>query len=216
METAYLPGFEALEVRTGAQGVHELEGLCVPYDTPTTRAPGTRDEVWRFGALAGAAMVPGKIRLLDENHLDGMRMPRRPVGVGVRLTELAEGLHGRFRFYDTPEGRSAYENVREGTYGGLSVGFVAVREGAPTAPLREVLEARLHHVSLVDEPAYVGAAILALRGADGAAPDAQRWAYLRTPPRDITDITAGIDTDSDDLFTVQVARARRRAALASR
>lgn len=171
METTYVP-VTSLEARDAGAGVHELEGLCVPYDTVTTRVAGN-PEVFRRGAFATVAgAVPSKVRLTDHNHSD----ERRPVGVATALAEAPDGLRGRFRFYDTPEGRAAYENVREETYGGLSIGFVAVRSEVIDG-VRNVLEARLHHVSLVDEPAYEDAQIMALRAAQ------DRYAIFRNRPQ---------------------------------
>jgi HK97 family phage prohead protease len=158
METAFVTEFTGLEVRE-VNGQHELFGICVPYNRATTKV-GAKPELFRPGSLAGAVAAAAQVRLVDENHqLRG----RRPVGVAAQLEERTGGLFGRFRFYNTPEGRAALENTSEGTYGGLSVGFVAVREQEVNGT-REILEARLHHVSLVDEPAYEDARILSVRG----------------------------------------------------
>jgi HK97 family phage prohead protease len=173
METAFVTEFENLEVRE-VNGQHELFGICVPYNRRTTKA-GALPELFRPGSLAGAVPKAGQIRLVDENHqLRG----RRPVGVGTVFEERGdEGMFGRFRYYNTPEGRAALENTMEGTYGGLSVGFVAVREQLVDGT-REILEARLHHVSLVDEPAYEEARILAVRGDDTRI---AYWEQFRRP-----------------------------------
>jgi HK97 family phage prohead protease len=158
-ETTVAVAVDTLEVRTTDGGGHVLEGICIPYDQPTLKA-GPRPEVFRRGAFASIAEAVGKVRLTDENHASG----RRPVGLGEAFEERAGGLWGRFRFYNTRQGRDAFENVTEGTYGGLSIGFRAVRE-AIVEGVRNVYEARLHHVSLVDDPAYDGAAILQVRSA---------------------------------------------------
>jgi HK97 family phage prohead protease len=189
METTFTPA-DALEVRDLGGGGHALEGLCVPYDVPTTKA-GLRPEVFRPRAFASALRAGGKVRLLDENHASG----RRPVGVATDLTEGPDGLHGVFRFYNTPEGRAAWENVSEQTYGGLSIGFVPVRERRSKDGIREVLEAQLHHVSLVDEPAYDDAQVLALRAAE-----ADRYAIFRNRPQVI------IPADADVPLVVALGR----------
>lgn len=184
---------DRLEVREAADGYHELEGVCVPYGVVTTRA-GHRPERFRPGAFASAlASMAGKIRLLDHNHSDS----HRPVAVATALEDRTGGLWGRFRFYNTPEGRAALENVTEDTYGGLSVGFVAVREAIDAAGVREVVEARLHHVSLVDDPAYADASILAVR----SALDVSRFEWLRTRPAIPT-----VDTSAEGLLTALVRR----------
>ena len=148
-----------LELRDADDGGHELTGVCVPYGVETRKA-GPRPERFAPHAFATVAAT-NKIRLVDENHA---WRGRRPVGVAKSLNDDAAGLVGRFRFYDTPEGRSAYENVRAGTYGGLSVGFAALRETI-VGGVREITEAMLHHVSLVDDPAYDDAQIIAVRSA---------------------------------------------------
>ena len=94
---------------------------------------------------------------------------------GVAFRDTPGGLEGTFQFFDTPEGRSAWENVQEETYGGVSVGFIAMAEGRRNGT-REVRAARLHHVSLVDEPAYAEARVIAVRAAEQAA--AANSAYL--------------------------------------
>lgn len=194
METTYVPA-DRLEARDVGAGVHELAGLCVPYDVLTRKA-GPDPELFRMGAFASVVDAGAKVRLQDHNHDDR----RRPVGVATELREGADvdgnrGLHGVFRFYNTPEGRAAFENVAEGTYGGLSIGFVAVREHRAADGTREVLEARLHHVSLVDEPAYDDARVLSVRAAD-----ADRWAIFRNRPRVV------LPADADVPLVVAIGR----------
>lgn len=177
-ETTIIP----LELRhAGGEGPHVLTGLCVPYNRTTLKAGYPKGERFLPGALAKAQAAAAKIRLTDF-HQPGQA--RRPVGVATELRDTAEGLLGTFRFYDTPEGRGAFENVAEGTYGGLSVGFLPVRERTAPDGAREVIEARLFHVSLVDEPAYEEAQILAHRAAEEAAQEAHKPAPTgpETPP----------------------------------
>jgi HK97 family phage prohead protease len=189
METTLTIPVDTLELRD-ADGVHELEGICVPYDRPTMKA-GPRPEVFRRGAFATIAEAVGKVRLTDENHANG----RRPVGIAEAFEERADGLWGRFRFYKTRQGADAYDNVREGTYGGLSIGFRAIVDDV-VAGVRNVREARLHHVSLVDEPAYDDARIIAVRAAD-------EWAALRRV------VELPLDVRHNPDFTSRIARLRR-------
>src|SRR5262249_39371292 len=65
-----------------------------------------------------------KIRLTDQHDESG----RRPIGVATEFREESAGLWGRFRFYNTPEGRGGRENVVEETDGGLAGGFLPVQE----------------------------------------------------------------------------------------
>ena len=167
-ESTFVPA-AALETRSDDAGRHMLEGLCVPFDQITTKA-GPRPERFVRGAFGGLDASSARIRLTDYNH----GKDRRPVGIASVLEERSVGLWGRFRFYDTPEGRAAFENVQEETYGGLSIGFVA-REDAIVDGVREIRAATLHHVSLVDEPAYDDARIVAVRSA------LDEYAWLREP-----------------------------------
>lgn len=148
-----------LEMRRTAD--RTIEGICVPYNRTTMKAGNSRGERFLPGAFAGVD-ARQKIRLTD-SHLEGE--VRRPVGVGTQFRDTTEGLFGAFRFYDTPEGRGARENVMEDTYGGLSVGFVPVEERIGDDGAREIVRARLYHVSLVDEPAYEDARVLSVRTA---------------------------------------------------
>jgi len=154
-ETTVVP----LELRKSND--HALEGIAVPYDVTTMKAGYPRGERFLPGAFAEIDAT-AKIRLTD-SHLEGDQ--RRPVGVGTSFRDTPAGLLSAFRFYDTPEGRGARENVIEGTYGGLSVGFVPIEERIGDDGAREIVKARLFHVSLVDEPAYDDARILAVRSA---------------------------------------------------
>jgi HK97 family phage prohead protease len=142
-------------------GDHTLEGLCIPYGVTTMKAGYPKGERFLPGAFSEVVSGRSKIRLTDSHDETG----KRPIGVATELRETPDGLFGTFRFYNTPEGRGAWENVVEETYGGLSVGFVPVAEGRASDGAREVSRARLFHVSLVDEPAYDDARILAVRAA---------------------------------------------------
>jgi HK97 family phage prohead protease len=156
-ETTTVP----LELRRSTSDELTLEGLCVPYGVTSLKAGYPRGERFLPGAFADVD-TRAKIRLTD-SHLEGDA--RRPVGVGTAFRETPQGLWGGFRFYNTPEGRGARENVIEETYGGLSVGFVPIQVRTGEDGAREVVKARLFHVSLVDEPAYDDAKVLAVRAA---------------------------------------------------
>lgn len=151
-----------LELRRTSE--RTLEGLCVPYNKTTLKAGHPRGERFLPGAFADVTTRTAQTRVrLTDSHLEGEQ--RRPVGIGTEFRETPAGLYGAFRFYDTPEGRGARENVLEETYGGLSIGFVPVEERVGQDGAREITKARLFHVSLVDEPAYDDAQVLAVRSA---------------------------------------------------
>jgi len=169
----------ALEVREAStqEGRHTVEALVVPYGQPTTladidrrRYPG--GEAFAPGAFAELLASPSawpKVRLTDTHPTRADT--RRPVAKGALFADATDGsgLLGRFQFFDTPEGRGAFENVAEGTYGGVSVGFAVARGGEEVREgVRVIRTARLHHVALVDEPAYESAQVLATRAARDA------------------------------------------------
>lgn len=151
-----------LELRASSDG-SGLDGLCVPYGATSLKAGYPKGERFVAGAFADliASGASAKIRLTDSHDETG----RRPIGVATEFRDEAAGLFGRFRFYNTPEGRGGRENLLEETYGGLSVGFLPIAERRAEDGAREILKARLFHVSLVDEPAYDDARVLAVRSA---------------------------------------------------
>lgn len=184
---------EVRSVDTDNDGRHTMEALCVPYDAPTYAVDlkGFNGERFARGAfadlLANPAMWP-KVRLTD-SHVDGRE--RRPIAKAVEFRDTDEGLVGRWQFFNTPEGRGGWENLTEGTYGGVSVGFMTTSDGYRRTPegLREVHRARLHHVALVDEPAYREAQVLSARAAEEARAERRRldaelaaWARAHRAP----------------------------------
>ena len=126
MESAFVTEFSGLEVRE-VNGQHELLfGICVPYNRRTTKAKRAARGCSAQGRSPAQCRRPR--RSVSSTRTTSCAAAR-PVGVATALEERGdEGMFGRFRFYNTPEGRAALENTVEGTYGGLSVGFVAVRE----------------------------------------------------------------------------------------
>lgn len=170
-ETTVLP----LELRKS--GDHTLDGLCVPYGVTTLKAGYPKGERFVAGAFADLTEARHKIRLTDSHDTTG----RRPLGVATEFRDTDAGLFGSFRFYSTPEGRGGWENVVEETYGGLSVGFLPIDERRADDGAREILKARLFHVSLVDEPAYEDARILAVRA---ALPDVSELLAVTYDPAD--------------------------------
>lgn len=183
-----------LELRE-AEDAHYLEGICVPYGQVTHRA-GPRPEQFVSGAFDAALSTRATIKLTDYNH----SRSRVPAGRSVQLEERSAGLWARFRFNRTPEGDSAYMNVREGVYGGLSVGF-RCRADEDRGGVRTITSAHLDHVSLVEEPAYAGAEVLAVRAAD-ADPLAE-WAWVLTPR------SSTLDMPGDPSILEAITRLRR-------
>lgn len=155
LETTFIP-LENLDIRS-AEDRHYIEGICVPWGARTDRV--AVPEVFDRGAFSALVDDRPKVKLTDYNH----SRDRVPVGYSTAFEDREEGLWGRFRLNNTPEGRSAHENSLEGVYGGLSIGFIA-RADRMVSGVRHVTAARLDHVSLVEVPAYESAVITAMRG----------------------------------------------------
>lgn len=183
-----------LELRE-AEDAHYLEGICVPYERVTHRA-GPRPEQFVSGAFEAALSTRATIKLTDYNH----SKTRVPAGRSVQLEERSGGLWARFRFNRTPEGDSAYANVKEGVYRGLSVGF-RCRSDEDRAGVRTITSAHLDHVSLVEEPAYADAVVLDVRAA-GSDPLAE-WAWVLAPR------TSTLDFAGDPSILEGITRLRR-------
>jgi HK97 family phage prohead protease len=162
METTFVP-LDGFELRADDTDRHFIEGICVPYNAVTDKVSG-RPEMFAPGAFAELVASKARVKLTDYNH----SMVRVPVGYSATFEERSAGLWGRFRLNRTPEGESARANAEEGVYKGLSVGFWP-RQEENRAGVRVVTAARLDHVSLVEEPAYVDAEILAVRRSDDLA-----------------------------------------------
>lgn len=200
METTYAEP-QAFETRSGADGTRYIEGICVPYGRVTHRV-GPVPEVFERGAFAELleAQPKVKVKLTDYNH----SRQRVPVGYSEAFEDRPGGLWSRFRVNNTPEGDSAVANAREGVYQGLSVGFIA-RKHEMRDGVRHVTSARLDHVSLVEDPAYLEAEILAVRGAQ---PWREAYAWVLDTAPDIS----GLDNPPVGGFTVAITRFRSRRA----
>lgn len=98
--------------------------------------------------------------------VDRGSMIARPVA--WHTGEAAE-LRAVLRFFDTPDGWAAFCRARDGELDGSSVGFRAIEERTGADGAREVVEARLHHVCLLNRsealPAYDAPRILEVRSA---------------------------------------------------
>ena len=173
MTIEYIDFTAGIELRREDDDTHYVEGYAVPWGQITDRTP--TPECFERGAFSTLIGSGTKVKLTDYNH----SRDRIPVGYASTYEERAEGLWMRFRLNDTPEWDSALRNTRAEVYQGFSVGFIAradeVRNG-----VRHVKSAWLDHVSLVTEPAYTDAKILAVRNASNVD-DLARWRAAATP-----------------------------------
>lgn len=149
-----------MDLRTVDDSQRLIIGIAVPYDETTYRVPGG-ERVIRGAFKRSIQHKGGKIPLACAHD------PTMVMGYSQEWEETAEGLQGTFRVNDGDKGSQVLEDVRNGYYPSMSVGFEATRTGVVRATdgVREVREAKLVEVSLCGIPAYDGAAVLAVRNA---------------------------------------------------
>lgn len=119
----------------------QVEGLAVGY--------GNLDR-------GGDIVLPGAITasIAGKSALPMLMFhdQRRPAGVWNRFTETSEGLLVKGRFaMSTTAGREAHGLVKDGALGGLSMGFIAVKERR-VGKANHIVEAALHEISLCTIP----------------------------------------------------------------
>jgi hypothetical protein len=146
-------------------GSRMLSGRAMPYgETVRIGGPGAYgfDERFVHGAFARSIserVRAGKVKLFGQH---GRTQGHLPIGRVIGAREEPSGLYIEARVADTTPGRDAVELIRTGVAEGLSVSFRSVKE-REVRGVREVTEAVLLEVSVVDEPAYPGAKVLSLR-----------------------------------------------------
>jgi HK97 family phage prohead protease len=138
---------------------------CVPFDTPTWVADsdGEYREVFRRGAFEHLTRDPGRTQLRYQHSTDLLDR----LGQGVELREDPTYLVGSFRVTAGDRGDHLLDLVASDELRGVSIGFEAgqsQRDDTPDGPLVQRLRVkRLPEVSLVDQPAYPEARVLAVR-----------------------------------------------------
>lgn len=172
------------EVRAADEGAEKaLAGRVCPYGK---FAPigGRFEESFAPGVFAKSIREAARSLPLMLNH----RHDELPIGRAVEWEERGDdGLHARWVLADTDEARRAHGLVVDGFLWGLSVGFVAQRDGdvwevhTPPALNRVTRrQARLAEVSLVSVPAYADAVVTHTRTSLVAAvsltPHRNAWA----------------------------------------
>lgn len=130
------------------------------YGEVSQRA-GARPERFARGAFTKSVTARGDRIAFTTRHVEdaGKPVPREINVARPVKWEAGDDLELRalVRFYDTPDGWTAFSQARAGELDGGSVGFKAIAERDADG-VREVTEAALHHVMLVDRsqltPAY--------------------------------------------------------------
>ncbi|WP_373166842.1 HK97 family phage prohead protease [Mycobacterium marinum] len=138
----------------------ELYGVAVPYGAVAeiNDYSGKYREKFAFGSFARSIEQRGsKIRLLT-----GHDHRRLPVGRATELREQPDGLYASFEVAPTAAGDELLTLVRDGYVGAFSIGFTPIAERWDGDVLVRT-ECSLREVSVVNEPAYSGAAIHGVR-----------------------------------------------------
>lgn len=150
-----------------AGGPRFLEGLAVPYGTPTRLAPWA-EEVIAPGAFKKSVQEAARDLPLLLHH-DARDWP---IGAARGWKHKPDGLFGSWEMDDSDRAAEAVRLAERGFLTGLSVGFMPLREESEDIDPREhdgvevryvVHEARLVEVSLVATPAYQDAGVVAVR-----------------------------------------------------
>lgn len=173
------------KLRAAADGT--LEGICVPFGEISPYTEHAAGERFTRGAFTKTIAARSRKIRLKSLHTDPM-----PVGIATDFEEREDGLYGRFRLYDSPEGRAARERAHDGVYGGLSIEFRPITEQRAKDGVTEVTEAALHAVALEIEPAYSGARVLAVRSAQEERAE-RAWLWEKAPTVPESDPLAAVD-----------------------
>lgn len=156
----------ALEIRKAGDG-RTVRGLAAPFNAPATIQDwsGSFVETILPGAFSRTIRERGDRVKFRVEHADGAVWP---IGRATSLTEESVGLVAELRVSNTTAGNDALELIRDGVLTGLSIGFRVPPGGdswSPNRSRRDLHEIRLLEVSVVGEPAYSEAKVLAVRSA---------------------------------------------------
>jgi HK97 family phage prohead protease len=155
----------ALHVRDGGDG-RTLVGPVMPWGVEARVLDRGREVVETFQRGALADVDPARVPLTATHPRDAQTLP---IGRTVELEERADAAWGAWRVSRTALGDEVLELAHDGVPLGLSVGFLEVPGGSQwSADRRRVTRTRaaLDHVAVVRVPAYLGAEVAGVRGAD--------------------------------------------------
>lgn len=143
-----------------------VEGLIVPYGEPATILEVIGGQLVEYreqfvaGAFQRAAKAPSRVGLtFTHSDLMADRM-----GYGLELRDSTEGAVMRWQLYNYA--REQAEELLTTTHTGLSVTFLSITPRGGTERSGQLVTRSAVHLSSVaatDNPAYVGAKVLALR-----------------------------------------------------
>ena len=151
--------FGAVELRVPDESERIVEGIVVPWGETSFLTPDPKGERFRPGSLSRTIAEKGdRVKLFrSHNH-------ERAVGRAVAWKPDHEaGCWAQFRVGTGADGDDLLAEVADGLLDAFSVGFQPIRTQRGADGAREILEARLHEVSIAPIGAYDGARVLAMR-----------------------------------------------------
>ena len=152
----------ALELRDVNESRREIVGCSAPYSETSFLSGVAGGERLMRGCFAKSIAERGaRIPLvIGHNHKEAA------IGIATGWEDTAGGLIGSFRVREDDDGDRTLRYAADGFLSAMSVGFEPVRHRRGSDGAVEVLEGRLHEVSLVSVGAYMGAQVMAVRSAE--------------------------------------------------
>lgn len=148
-----------MEVRVASTEERIVEGIVIPYDETSRLTGHPKGERFLRGSCTRTVKERGARIKLFRGHDH-----RNAVGLPLAWEPMHDaGVWAQFRVAQTAAGEDALAELREGLLDAFSIGFEPVRERRGADGAREVVEAKLHEISLVPIGAYDGARVLATR-----------------------------------------------------
>jgi hypothetical protein len=173
-----------MELRGVDAQARTITGVVAPYDEVSYMTPDPAGERILHGAFAKSIAETGaKVRLFVGHENRGAS-----IGHATSWQDDPAGLSAVFTISASRRGDEALDDARNDGFGGLSVGFLPLRQQRGEDGVREVREARLMEVSLVGVPAYAGARITAVRNAQSI--EALMAPFANRPQVDLSPIPA--------------------------
>ena len=177
---------DEIEFRTSTQmEVHPdriIDMIVAPYNE-VAEVFRRRQQRW-----VSESFVPGAFNgVAGDVTVNRSHDPERPVGRVVKFAPNdPRGLRTEIRVAKTSEGNDILELADEGLLS-ASAGFMVLPGGEEWSADRStvrVTKAKLVHVGLTGDPAYLGAQVLSVRSADGAGELLQAVTRVPTPNLD--------------------------------
>jgi uncharacterized protein len=138
-----------VEVRAADNEDRIVEGIAVPYN-----------ETANMGYFK-ERMAPGAVQMADTVQLKYQH--DEVIGKVLSGKDTPEGFIIRARISETPRGNEVYTLVKDGAINKFSIGFQAIADNVGTDNVITRTKVLVREVSLVPQPAYEGAAVLAVR-----------------------------------------------------